>query len=73
MSTFTGSALAYQGIVAMTEEQQAIVATAQAFADKQTATAAVVQELMAETETAAATDTTPLVGTSPKWIPDPGR
>lgn len=34
MSTFTGSALAYQGIVAMTEEQQAIVATAKAFANE---------------------------------------
>ncbi len=34
MSTFTGSAVTHQGIVAMTEEQQAIVSTAKAFADE---------------------------------------
>jgi alkylation response protein AidB-like acyl-CoA dehydrogenase len=34
MTTWTGTPLAYQGIVAMTEEQQAIVATAKAFADE---------------------------------------
>ena len=34
MSTWTGSAVTHQGIIAMTEEQQAIVATAKAFADE---------------------------------------
>lgn len=34
MSTFIGSALTHQGIIAMTEEQQAIVSTAKAFADE---------------------------------------
>lgn len=34
MSTWTGNAVTHQGIIAMTEEQQAIVATAKAFADE---------------------------------------
>jgi alkylation response protein AidB-like acyl-CoA dehydrogenase len=34
MSTWTGSAVTHHGIIAMTEEQQAIVSTAKAFADE---------------------------------------
>ncbi len=34
MSTWTGSAVTHRGIIAMTEEQQAIVSTAKAFADE---------------------------------------